>query len=128
MKAICLDSSGWIEIAEGGPNAKAFAEALQPCQSILSSVISLYEISKYLTREVGETDAQELLAFIRNYPVIAVTEDLALCAANLSAVHHLAMADALIYATALAHNATLWTQDDDFEDLLDVRYFPKIKL
>jgi predicted nucleic acid-binding protein len=127
MTAICLDSSGWIEIAEGGPNAEAFAEALEPSQSILSSVISLYEISKYLTREVGETDAQELLAFIRNYPVIAVTEDLALSAANLSAVHQLAMADALIYATARSHKATLWTQDIDFEGLPNVRYFPKIK-
>jgi uncharacterized protein with PIN domain len=57
MTAICLDSSGWIEIAVGGPNAKAFAEALEPSQSILSSVISLYEISKYLTREAGDTDA-----------------------------------------------------------------------
>jgi toxin FitB len=128
MTAICLDSSGWIEIAVGGPNAKAFAEALEPSQSILSSVISLYEISKYLTREAGDTDAQEVLAFIRNYPVIAITEDLALYAADLSAIHQLAMADALIYATALANNATLWTQDVDFKGLPNVRYFPKTKL
>ncbi len=128
MKAICLDSSGWIEIAEGGPNAEAFAEALQPSQSLLSSVISLYEVSKYVTREAGEADAQKLLAFIRNYPVIAVTDDLALHAADLSAAHQLAMADALIYATALAHNATLLTQDIDFKGLPDVRYFPEIKL
>ena len=127
MKAICLDSSGWIEIAEGGPNAEAFAEALQPSQSLFSSVISLYEVSKYVTREAGEADAQEVLAFIRNYPVIAVTEDLALHAADLSVVHQLAMTDALIYATTLANNATLWTQDVDFKDLPDVRYFPKIK-
>lgn len=127
MKAICLDTSGWIEIAEGGPNSKAFAEALHPSESILSSVISLYEISKYLTREAGETDAQELLAFIRNYPVIAVTEDLALYAADLSTVHQLAMADALIYATALSQNAALWTQDVDFKGLPNVRYFAKIK-
>ncbi len=128
MKAICLDSSGWIEIAEGGPNAEAFAEALQPSQTLLSSVISLHEVSKYVTREAGEADAQEVLAFIRNYPVIALTDDLALHAAELSALHQLAMADALIYATTLANNATLWTQDADFKDLPDVRYFPKIKL
>ena len=90
-------------------------------------MISLYEVSKYVTREAGEADAQEVLAFIRNYPVIAVTEDLALHAADLSAIHQLAMADALIYATALANNATLWTQDVDFKDLPDVLYFPKIK-
>jgi predicted nucleic acid-binding protein len=68
------------------------------------------------------------LAFIRNYPVIAITEDLALYAADLSAIHQLAMADALIYATALANNATLWTQDVDFKGLPNVRYFTKTKL
>ena len=125
MKAICLDSSGWIEIARGGPNAQAFAKALQPSHSILSSTISLYEVSKYLTREAGEVNAGELLAFIRNYPVIAVTEDLALRAAELSARHKLAMAHSLIYATSLAQNAILWTQDDDFENLPHVKYFPK---
>ena len=127
MKAICLDTSGWIELAVGGPNAKAFAKALLPSHPLLSSVISLYEIRKYLTREAGETNAQELLAFIRNHPVIPVTEDLALYAEDLSARHQLAMADSLIYATALTHKATLWTQDDDFDGLPSVRYFPKIK-
>lgn len=127
MKAICLDTSGWLEIAVGGPSAKAIAKALLPTHPVLSSVISLYEISKYLTREAGETNAQELLAFIRNYPVIPVTEDLALHAAALSARHKLALADSLIYATALAHKATLWTQDDDFDGLPNVRFFPKIK-
>jgi predicted nucleic acid-binding protein len=127
MKAVCLDSSGWIDIAEGGPNAEAFAEALHHPHSIVSSVISLYEISKYVTREAGEASAQELLAVVRSYPVITLTEDLALSAASLSAEHQLAMADSLIYATALANNATLWTQDVDFKGLPNVRYFPKIK-
>jgi len=37
------------------------------------------------------------------------------------------MADAIIYATALEHQATLWTQDDDFAGLSHVRYYPKKK-
>lgn len=125
MKTTCLDTSGWIEIAEGGPNAKAFLKALQASQTILSSVISIYEISKYLTREAGAANAQKVLALIRNYLVIPITEDLALHAAELSARHKLAMADSLIYATALSQNASLWTQDEDFEHLPHVKYFPK---
>jgi predicted nucleic acid-binding protein len=35
------------------------------------------------------------------------------------------MADSLIYATTLAHNAILWTQDIDFNGLPNVQYFPK---
>ena len=37
------------------------------------------------------------------------------------------MADSLIYITAQKRSATLWTQDEDFEGLPNVRYFPKIK-
>jgi predicted nucleic acid-binding protein len=125
MSTICIDSSAWIEIAIGGTNAQAISRALLPSNTILSSVISLYEIGKYLTREVGAENAGELLTFIRNHQVIEVTEDLALHAAELSSLHKLAMADSLIYATTLAHNAILWTQDIDFNGLPNVQYFPK---
>ena len=125
MKAICLDSSAWIEIAVGGKNAQALAKALLPTQTVLSSVISLYEISKYVTREAGADNAQELLAFIKSHVVIELSEDLALQAAEISAKHKLSMADSIIYATTLAQQATLWTQDADFEGLPHVKYFPK---
>jgi predicted nucleic acid-binding protein len=36
-------------------------------------------------------------------------------------------ADSIIYATARSRGALVWTQDDDFEDLPEVRYFAKIK-
>ena len=35
------------------------------------------------------------------------------------------MADSIILATAVAHRATLWTQDADFENVKGVRYLPK---
>jgi predicted nucleic acid-binding protein len=35
------------------------------------------------------------------------------------------MADAAIYSIALEHNATLWTQDVDYQNLPQVQYFPK---
>jgi predicted nucleic acid-binding protein len=37
------------------------------------------------------------------------------------------MADSLIYATAQVHGALVWTQDDDFQSLPDVRYFTKTR-
>jgi predicted nucleic acid-binding protein len=36
------------------------------------------------------------------------------------------MACNIIYAAALVVNATLWTLDEDFEDLPHVKYFSKI--
>ena len=32
----------------------------------------------------------------------------------------------LILATAQAHDATLWTQDNDFKDVPEARYRPKV--
>lgn len=46
-------------------------------------------------------------------------------AARLAAQTGLAMADAIVLATARVHGAELWTQDADFAGLAGVRYFPK---
>lgn len=125
MSPICLDSSGWIEITHAGANAAAFAEALTAAAPVVVSTISLYEIARYTTRVAGEAAAGELLAFLQQHAVIPVTPEIATLAATLGIRHQLAMADALIYATAQNQNATLWTQDADFKDLPHVRYFPK---
>ena len=53
--------------------------------------------------------------------------DLTIAAARMARRHRLPTADSIIYATALAHRATVWTQDDDFADLANVRYFAKVK-
>jgi predicted nucleic acid-binding protein len=52
---------------------------------------------------------------------------LAIYAARLSLQAKLPMADSIVYATACASEATLWTQDDDFEGLDDVKYIAKKK-
>ena len=39
----------------------------------------------------------------------------------------LPMADSIVFATARALAATVWTQDSDFENLEDVKYRPKQK-
>ena len=51
-----------------------------------------------------------------------ITEDVALSAALISLKHKLPMADSLIYATARAQGAVLWTQDDHFRSLPGVNY------
>ena len=50
--------------------------------------------------------------------------DQATPAATLGIRHQLAMADAAMYAMALAHQATLWTQDADYQGLAGVEYVP----
>jgi predicted nucleic acid-binding protein len=47
-------------------------------------------------------------------------------AARISAEEKIPMADSIIWATALSHKATLWTQDEDFSKLKGkLKYFPK---
>jgi predicted nucleic acid-binding protein len=54
--------------------------------------------------------------------VVDLDTSLALSAARISLESRLPMADSVILATARAHRATLWTQDEDFEGLPGVQY------
>jgi predicted nucleic acid-binding protein len=127
MNVHCFDTSALIEITHAGPNATKFAKALSKAETVSISTISLYEIARYTTHAAGETATAEILAFLYQYHITPVTSEIAELAASLAPKHKLAMADAIIYATAKTQNATLWTQDDDFKDLPNVKYLPKIK-
>ena len=54
--------------------------------------------------------------------IIDLDAPLAMSAAKISAEMKLPMADSLIFATARAMNATLWTQDEHFKGLEGVQY------
>lgn len=125
MSLICLDTSGWIEITHDGANARKFAKALSSAAPVIVSTISLYEIARYTARVAGEAASGELVSFLHQHTITPVSTEIATLAATLGARHRLAMADALIYATAQHQNATLWTQDADFKGLPKVKYFPK---
>jgi predicted nucleic acid-binding protein len=73
-------------------------------------------------RERGENEALQVAGMMQTGAVIPLDATLALEAAR----YPLALADSIIYATAITHGATLWTQDEHFKDLAMVRYFPKV--
>jgi toxin FitB len=58
--------------------------------------------------------------------VIALDSRLAIDAAYYGLKHKLPLVDSIIYATAMKHDAIIWTQDNDFESLNNVKYFPKL--
>lgn len=66
-----------------------------------------------------------MAALMRQGREIELSPSLALEAARLAHEHNLAMADAIILATARSFHATLWTQDADFGDVSGVRYYEK---
>jgi predicted nucleic acid-binding protein len=72
-------------------------------------------------RERGENDALQVASVMQSGRVIDLDTALAIDAAR----YQLPLADSIIYATTVLHAATLWTQDEHFKDLPQVRYFPK---
>lgn len=121
-----VDSSGWLEYFADGPNADNFAALLSRVEELLVPSITLYEVFKIVCRQRGEDAALQAVAMMQQGRVVDLISSTALMAAKLSLDLRIPMADSIILATAQAHGAVLWTQDDDFEGLPGVRYFPKV--
>jgi predicted nucleic acid-binding protein len=122
-----VDSSGWIEFLGGGANADFFAKAVSDAPRLVVPTICVFEVCRWMRRELGERRALEAMALMQQGRIVDLDATLAMSAARLSLEMKLPMADSIILATARANNATLWTQDDDFEGIGDVNYIAKKK-
>ena len=79
--------------------------------NMLIPAIVLYEVYKILKREAGEEKALLAAGYMKNSPVIPVDEVLALAAADIALQEKLAMADAIVLATARLNHCTVITSD-----------------
>ena len=122
---IVVDSSGWIEFFTDGPLADEYAARLRKLTSVVVPVIVIYEVYKWLKRELSEDDAIVAVSAMQRGQVVPIDQELALSAADLSLEHSLAMADALVLAAARRFHAELVTSDSDFEKVAGVTYLPK---
>jgi len=114
---ILVDSSGWIEYLAARPKADEFARYIEGDEPLVTSVIQVYEIYKVVRRDISEERAIESVAALSVTTIEPLHESLALEAADLSLEHGLAMADAIILATAAKHRAGIVTADADFDGL-----------
>ena len=117
-----VDSSGWLEYFTGGRSAESFEHVLKDIKNLIVPTICLYEVCKVVLRERGEQEALQAVALMKQGHVVDVTEHVALQAAQIGIRQKLPMVDSLIYATALLHDAVLWTLDSDFKDIEGVTY------
>ena len=117
-----VDSSGWLEYFADGPNAGFFAKAIEQPGDLLVPTVSLYEVFKRMLQQRGEDDALQAVAVMQQGQVVELSGSLALAAARLSIDLAIPMADSIMLVTARAWNATLWTQDADFEGVPGVKY------
>lgn len=114
---ILVDSSGWIEYLAARPKADRFAPYIQGSEPLLTSAIQIYEIYKVVRRDLSEERAIEAVSALRITTIEPLVESLALEAADIALEHGLAMADAIIFATASRHQAQIVTGDVDFDGL-----------
>ena len=122
-----VDSSGWLEYLADGPNTGFFAKAVEATADLIVPTVSLYEVFKRVLQQRGEGDALQVVALTQQGQVVELCGVLALAAARLSVDLGLPMADSVMLATARAWDATLWTQDADFDGVPGVKYVAKRK-
>ena len=118
-KRYVVDSSGWIEYLGNGPKAGSFAPYLENSENLLLPTIVVYEVYKKLIHVRETTLAEQFLsqAFSFNAREIVIDIPVAALAAKISLDLKLAMADAIIYASARTRNAELMTSDHHFAGL-----------
>ena len=117
-----IDSSAWLEYFADGPNADEFAAPIQDAASLVVPSITLFEVFKRIRTQRDSEIALRAVSQMRRGTVVDLDADLAIAAADLSAELRMALADSVILATAQAHDATVWTQDADFDGLDNVEY------
>lgn len=120
-----VDTSAWIEWLLNTQISTSVQQHLPSPNTWLVPTIVQLELSKTISRDVRESVAKTVIAFTEHCRIVPLDTNIAVDAAKACRDHGLATADAIIFATARAHDAELLTCDRDFEDLPGVIYVPK---
>ena len=128
---IALDSWAVLRLLDGSEPAASRVQDLLGEQQPVMSWINLGEVLYIVSRDQGRTEGEQVLRDLR--PLLRLdlpTERRVLEAARIKVEYPMAYADAFAAATALAHDATLWTGDPEllledapwsYEDLRDAK-------
>ncbi|MFZ6029586.1 MAG: type II toxin-antitoxin system VapC family toxin [Chloroflexota bacterium] len=120
-----VDSCGWLEYFADGANASFFAPAILDEEHLIVPTICLYEVFKRMSAQRSKEAALDAASRLYRSRLVELSDEIALEAAQVALAFKLPMADSIIYATAQAHNATIWTQDEHFKGLPNVQYIAK---
>ena len=121
---VLIDSSGWIEYFSNGKNASRYLVFIEKAskKNCLTPTIIIYEVYKKIKKEFGESKANQVIAQIVDCSqLVELDERIALHAAEISLQSGLAMADAIIKATADLNGCRLITGDHHFKGLENVQ-------
>lgn len=119
------DTCVWVELFADTPTGRRYRSLFETPAQILVPTLVLFELRRWALRELGDADADRVVAATRGAHIVALDEPTAFFAAELTVRYKLPALDALIYATAMHHGATLVTCDAHFESLPGVDYRAK---
>lgn len=122
---LLVDSSGWLEFFTDGTLAAKYFTYLERLQDVIVPTLVIYEVYKKIKKERREEEALLAIAHMGKAKIVVLDDTLAIFAADISLKHNLAMADAVIYATALQEKAKLITSDVHFSGFNDVIYLKR---
>jgi len=118
---VLVDSSGWLEYLTADVKKPLFEPYLVDAKkTLIVPTIVLYEVRKKLLVEQQKTAADWFVSEALRHTVVPLDERIALDAANYSIQFRIALADAIIYTTAVVENARLVTGDAHFANLPNV--------
>ncbi len=117
-----VDSSGWLEYFSDGPRAASYRPVIKDEENLLIPTICLYEVFKITLARAGEDQALYIAGLMSFGKFIDLNREIALAAAQVSIKNKIPMADSIIFATAQANEAILWTQDEHFKGLPGVKF------
>ena len=120
-----VDTCGWIEWLADGALAEKFGPHLSNSSELIVPTLVQFELYKWCLREKDEAVALDVIGITEACLVKPLDTRIALSAADLAMRHKLAMADAVVYATALAAGGQLLTSDAHFSGLPNVCYWQK---
>jgi len=119
-----IDSVGWLAYFMNDALADAYEPYLLIPEQLICSTLNIYEVCRRIDHAAGRKAASEAVAQMQKSTIIPVDDQIATAAASFSVAHHLAMADAIIFATAQFQGATLVTSDEHLDGLPGVMMIP----
>ncbi|MHB0935362.1 MAG: PIN domain-containing protein [Armatimonadota bacterium] len=119
-----IDSVGWLAYFMNDALASDYEPYLLTPERLICSSLNIYEVCRRIEHSAGRKAAAEAVAQMQKTTIIPVDDQIVTAAASSSITHHLAMADAIIYATAQLQKATLVTSDTHLAGLPGVTLIP----
>lgn len=118
---VLLDSSAWLEYFFGSTKGEKVKPIVESNERIVLSKINIFEVYYRILKEKNKEQAEKHLSFLLSRTYLDdLDADTLKLAAEEKQGHGLGMADAIILATALKHNAVIYTGDFDFKVAKDV--------